>query len=118
MNIVGDAVRGQAKVVRMHHAVENADLAALDHVPQPAANVVPAVSQARDRTAQQGVGRTAAPLGHLRLRRFVDDIRGVDAAEEPAAFEVGANDGRQLLGGLVFVAEFGDGDGHLHRADA
>jgi hypothetical protein len=116
---VGDAVRRQAQVAGLDGAALAAELAALDDVPELEADVVAAVGEAAHRAADERVGRARAPLRHLRARALVEARRlRVDDAEGAAPLEVGADDGRDRLRGLVLVAEPDDGDRQLGRADA
>ena len=112
-------MRRQAQVAGFDGAALATELAALDDVPELEADVVAAVGEARHRAAHERVGGARAPLRHLRARALVEAGRlRVDDAEGAAALEVGADDGRDRLRGLVLVAEADDRDRQLGRADA
>jgi hypothetical protein len=116
---IGDAVRRQAQVAGLDGAALAAELAALDDIPELEADVVATVGEARHRAADERVGRARAPLRHLRAGGLVEAGRlRVDDAEGAAALEVGANDRRDRLRDLVFVAKADHRDRQLGRADA
>ena len=112
-------MRRQAQVGRGDGIALAAQVLAAHHVPQAKAHVAAAIGQARHAANRQRIGAFLAPGGDVGPAGFVQGgAGGIDRAELAAAFQVGLDDGRDLLRRLGFAAKRGDGDGQLGQAHA
>ncbi len=101
------------------HIGKPVKLRLLNRVEQTKAHVVAAVRQPPHASNHQCIGAARLPVSQVDVRGVGDRLRtGVDDAKQPAAGQIGAHDGVDLLCRGAFDGKGRDRDRELLAADA
>ena len=109
----------QAQIGLGDHIALASEILGVDHVPQAESHVKAAIRHAGDAAGGKRFRRAFTPDGQIGPRGLVELRSGaIHTHKNPAALQVGLDNGGNFLGRLRFAAERSNGDRPLLHANA